>query len=134
MGVAKFQGKLTCDLKNYIKNLINFHSSSRKSKDLHFDQILLSKAYKYSDEKVQKSYVSWHWGVMHSLKKNWLLVSKMTWGIWWILMRAAASLKICNLMCCSIWWVISHGTEKRSKLWSKNDFLFEKWHEQFGEI
>ena len=25
--------------------------------------------------------------------------SKMTWGIWWILMRAVASLKICTLMC-----------------------------------
>ena len=128
-GVAKFKGKLTCGLKNDIRNLVNFHASSWKSENLHFDWIHLSKAYKYLDEKVQKSYVSWNWRVMQSLKKNWLLVSKMTWGIWWILMRAAASLKICNLMCCSIWWVISHGIEKRSKLWSKNDFLFEKWHE-----
>ena len=50
MVVAKFKGKLTCDLKNYIKNLISFHSSSRKSENLHFDQILLSKTYKYLDE------------------------------------------------------------------------------------
>ena len=35
---------------------------------------------------------------MQSLKKNWLLVPKMTWGIWWILMRAVASLKICTLL------------------------------------
>ena len=45
------------------------------------------------NEKLQKSYVSWHWRVMQSLKKNWLLVPKMTWGIWWIFMRAMTSLK-----------------------------------------
>ena len=36
---------------------------------------------------------------MQSLRKNWFLVPKITWGIWWILMRAVASLKICNLVC-----------------------------------
>ena len=43
-------------------------------KILHFDQILLSKAYKDLGEKVQKSYVLWRWRVMQGLKKNWLLV------------------------------------------------------------
>ena len=28
------------------------------------------------------SYDSWHRRMMHSLKKNWLVVSNMTWGIW----------------------------------------------------
>ena len=55
---AKFKGKLICGLKNDIRNLVNFHASSRKSENLHFDRILLSKAYKDLDEKVQKSYVS----------------------------------------------------------------------------
>ena len=66
---------------------------------LRFDGLLLSKAYKVLDEKVQKSYIPWDWIVMQSLKKNWLLVPKMIWGIWWILMRAVASLRICTLMC-----------------------------------
>ena len=57
-GVAKFKRKLTCDLKNYIMNLVNFHASGGKSENLHFDWIHLSKAYEYLDEKVQKSYVS----------------------------------------------------------------------------
>ena len=57
-GVAKFKGKLTCGLKNYIRNLVSFHASTRKSDNWHFDQIFLSKAYKNLDEKVQKSYVS----------------------------------------------------------------------------
>ena len=80
-GVAKFKWKLTCGLKNDIRSLVNFHASSWKFQNLHFDWIHLSEAYKYLDEKVQKSYVSWHWRVMLSLKKNWLLVPKMTWGI-----------------------------------------------------
>ena len=43
------------------------------------------KSYKVLAKKVQKSYLSWHWRVMQSLKKNWLVISNMTWGIWWIL-------------------------------------------------
>ena len=55
---AKFKGKLTRGLKNNIRNLVNFHVSNRKSGNLHFDGLLLSKAYKHLDEKVQKSYFS----------------------------------------------------------------------------
>ena len=57
-GDAKFKGKLTRGLKNDTKNLVNFHASSQKSVNLHFDWIVLSKAYKDLDEKIQKSYVS----------------------------------------------------------------------------
>ena len=49
---TKFKRKLTCGLKI---NLVNFYASSRKSENLHFDGLLLSKAYKYLDEKVKKS-------------------------------------------------------------------------------
>ena len=54
-GDAKFKGKLTCGLKNDLRNSVNFHSSSRKSGNLHFDGLFLSKAYKDLDEKVKKS-------------------------------------------------------------------------------
>ena len=57
-GDAKFKGKLTRVFKNDARNLIDFHASSRKSGNFHFDGLLLSKAYKDLDEKVQKSYVS----------------------------------------------------------------------------
>ena len=50
--------------------------ASWKSENLHFDWIHLSKAYKYLDEKDQKTYVSWHWSVMQSLKKKLTLGSK----------------------------------------------------------
>ena len=56
-GVAKFKGKLASCLKHDIRNFVDFHVSSRKSKNFNFDRILLSKAYKNLDEKVQKSYV-----------------------------------------------------------------------------
>ena len=65
-------------------NFANFHVTSQKSEILHFDGFLLSKSYKVSAKKVQKSYLSWHWRVMQSLKKNRLVVSNVTWGIWLI--------------------------------------------------
>ena len=56
-GDAKFKGKLTCGLKNNIRNLVNFHVSSQKSENLHFDVLLLSKVHKDLDEKAQERYV-----------------------------------------------------------------------------
>ena len=56
-GDSKFKGKLTCGLKKDIRNLVNSYANNRKSGNLHFDGLLLSKAYKKLDEKVQKSYV-----------------------------------------------------------------------------
>ena len=50
-GDAIFKEKLTDGLKNDIRNLVNFHASSHKSENLHFDWLVI-------DEKVQKSYVS----------------------------------------------------------------------------
>ena len=93
-GVPKFKRKLTCWLKNDRRSLVNFYASSWNSKNWYFDWIRLSKIDKYLD------YVSWNWRVTQSLKKNWLVVPKMTWGIWWILMRVVGSMEICTLMCC----------------------------------
>ena len=99
----KFTEKLcVMTMKNVEKtdmtNLVNFNASSGKFENLHFDVLLLSIAYKVSVEKVQKSYISWHWKVIQTLKKNSLFIWKKTWEIWWILTRAMKNLKICNLM------------------------------------
>ena len=53
-----FKERLIVGLKNGIRNLINFHASSRKSENLHFDGFVLSKAYRVLGEKVQNNYVS----------------------------------------------------------------------------
>ena len=42
-------------------------------------------------KKVQRSYLSWHWRFMQNLRKNWLVVWKMTWGIWQIFTSAHKS-------------------------------------------
>ena len=54
--MQNLKGKLTRGLKNDIRNLVSFPVSNRKSENLHFDGLLLSKTYKVLDEKVQKSY------------------------------------------------------------------------------
>ena len=37
--------------------------------------------------------MSWQWRMMKNLKRNWLVSSKLTWGIWQILIRALENLK-----------------------------------------
>ena len=58
-GYAIFKEKLAGGLKNNIRNSVNFPASSCKPENVHFDEPVLSKAYKGFDEKLQKSYVSW---------------------------------------------------------------------------
>ena len=58
MNDVKFEEKLFLGSENYMTNLVNFNASSGKSKNLHFDVLLLSIAYKVSAKKVQKSYLS----------------------------------------------------------------------------
>ena len=40
---AKFEEKLTCGLKNDIRNLVNFHPTTEKSENLQFDGLFLFK-------------------------------------------------------------------------------------------
>ena len=56
--------KLTDGLKSDIRNLVNFHASSRKSENLDFDWLVL-------DEKLKKSYVSWHSKLIHRKANSW---------------------------------------------------------------
>ena len=88
-------------------------------KKLHFDWILLCKVHNIWPKKVKRNYLSWHWRVMQTLNKNWLVVWrprkvernylswhwrvvqmlkkkqlllwKMTWEIWQIFTRAKVS-------------------------------------------
>ena len=66
--------------------------------NLHFDWFLLCKVFNVWPKKVQRIYLSWHWKVMQNLKKNWLVVWKMRWGVWQIFTIALESVKIANLM------------------------------------
>ena len=67
-------------------------------KNLCFNWLLVTKVYNVWATKVQRSYLSWHWRVMQNLKKNWLVVWKMTWEIWHIFTWAIESVKIETLI------------------------------------
>ena len=78
---ARFEEELTCQFKIDMRNLTNFNLSTWKwaftlkgyfwPKDIMFEL-----------KKVQRSYFWWHWRLMQNSKKNWLVLSKMTWRIW----------------------------------------------------
>ena len=60
-------------------------------KNSHFDRSLPWKVYNVWPKKVQRSYLLWHYRVMQNLKKSWLLVRKVTRGIWQIFTRVLES-------------------------------------------
>ena len=57
-GETNCKEKRSRNLENDKRNLVNFHASSQKSENFHFDGIRASKGYKVLDQKVQKSYMS----------------------------------------------------------------------------
>ena len=70
---------------------------------------------------------------------NWLVVWKMTWGIWQffsrtlkigILMRSFNS----KSMSIKFTGVICHDNEKLRKIWRGTDSLFQSWLEEFEEF
>ena len=59
-----------------------FHASSQKFENLHSDGFLLSKAYKVLDEKSAEELCLMTQKSDPIFEENWLLVPKMTLGIW----------------------------------------------------
>ena len=76
MSDSKFEEKRTFRSKNDMTNLVYFNMGSGKSENVHFNVLLLLIAYKVSAKKVQKGYLSWHWKVIQTLKKNSLFFEK----------------------------------------------------------
>ena len=119
--------------------------STQNSQNLNFDWFLLSKIYNVWSRKVPWSYLWWHWRLIQNLKKNWLAVGKVIWGIWHIFTRALEYLKNLNFnglflnKVYNIWAkknrrVMFHDTEECCKIWTKTDLWFGKWHEEFGKL
>ena len=82
---------------------------------------------------------------MQNLERNWLVVSKLTWGIWQIFTKQSKVSKIFNLM--GFFWAkyilfelkkyggdIFHDTEEWCKSWRKTDLWFKKWQEEFDKF
>ena len=95
---TKIEEELPFRFKIDMRSLANFDPSTRKSKKLLFNWLLWPKYIMFELKKVQRSYVWWHWILMQNLKENWLLLSKMTWGIWEIFTR---DLKVSKF---GLWW------------------------------
>ena len=110
--------------------------SSWKSGILHFDGLLLFKSCTVSAKKCQKSYLSWHWRVWQSLKKNWHVVSNMTKGIWWLPSNHSKVWKLLFVQSIKVWakkkkkekyrGVIFYDTEQWCKIWIILDLVVSK--------
>ena len=95
---AKFKEKLTCGFKFDMRNLVNFHPITKKSK---YFFLMCTFCPKYTRLEFQK-----YKGVIFHDTEHWckvwinpdLVVSKMAWGIGCIFIRALKSLKNCTLM------------------------------------
>ena len=90
---AKFGPKLICGLENDMGNFENFCQSTGQCQNWDFDGILLFKAENAWAKILQKIYVNWRWRMMQNLKRNWVVVSKLAWGISQILIRPLERLK-----------------------------------------
>ena len=100
---------------------------------------------KFELKKVQRSYIPWKLSVMYNLKKNWLVIWKMTRGIWKIFTRAYESLKFETLMACfclklnmydlkNYRRVMCHDNEDWCKNWIGTDLAVQNWHEEFDKF
>ena len=87
----------------------------------------------------------WQWRMMQNLKRNWLVISKLTWRIWWILTQALESLKSFhfNVLILSRYilfelnkyrGVIFHEAEEGYKIWGGIDSLFQNWQKEFDKF
>ena len=54
---AKLKRELTCHFKLDMRNLTNFDPSTRKSQNLHFNELFLMEVYNVQAKKVQRSYI-----------------------------------------------------------------------------
>ena len=91
---AKFEGKPTFVFKNDMRNSGNFYQSTWKSQNLDLDEILLNPKKKMYELKIYKVAICHDIEKkMQNWKRNWLAVSKLRWGLWWILTRALKNLK-----------------------------------------
>ena len=94
----QFEEELTCRFKIDVRNLMNFDSSTRKSQKFAPSWAAFDQSINVWAKKVRRSHSSWHWRMMLNLKRNWLVLPKMTWVIYQIFIRALKSLKIGTFM------------------------------------
>ena len=79
--LCKFWRKTDQWFEKDMRNLANFHQSTWKVSKLELWWDPFVQIRKGMNLNLQRSYVSWQWTIMRNLKRNWLFISKLTWGI-----------------------------------------------------
>ena len=100
-GNAKLKGKLTYSLKTHKRNLVNFHASSRKTENLHFDGLLLSKAYKEEWCRVWRKTEPWFqkWHKEYGEGEQWQLWKIEFWCATFVVSVLCLSPKMVEELC-----------------------------------
>ena len=79
--IQTLKKKRTFSLKNDMRNLVNFNANSGISENLYFDGLILSKVFNVWAKKNTEEFC----------REKWLMVSKMTQGVWWIFGQVVVS-------------------------------------------
>ena len=72
---------------------------------------------------MHKSYLSWHWRVIQTLKENWLFIWKMTSKNWWMLTRAVSDILWGSLGTSTFGNSSSDANDTQSRLPSRLAFI-----------
>ena len=91
---------------------------------------------------LQWSYVSWQWRMIQELKRNWLVVSKLTWTKQNLTRTLKKYIFFNWLLVIEVYFVWAtkvqrsyfHDTEELCKFWRKTDQCFDKRNEKFGKF
>ena len=113
------------------EDLANFHQRTWKCQNWDFDRILLYKTENPWAKNLQRIYVYWLKNMIQNLKRNWLVASKLTWGIWRILTRALETLKnlhfnglfvtkLYNIWAKKVQWTYLSWYWRLMQIWNKN--------------
>ena len=130
---ATLHRKLTCTFKNDMRSLGNFHQNTGKSKNWDFDGIFSSKVKYVWAKNWHGSFVSYQWKMKQNLKRNWVVSSKLTWGIWQISMGLFWT-KYIMFDLKKYRGVMFGSTEYWCNIWRKTDLCFHKWHKELWQI
>ena len=72
--------------------------------------------------------------MIQNLMRNWLVISKLTWEIWWILTQAPEHSFYILFELKRYRGVIFHETEEEYKTWRGINSSFQDWHKEFDKF
>ena len=129
---GKFEEKVTCALKNDMRNLVNFYQSTRKCQNWDFGPFIQSRkcvSLKFTEE----IYVMTMKNDTKIEKELTFVILKLAWAIWRILTQVLENLK--NFLFIWLLWrkyIMFELKKYRGLMFAS--IWFQKWHEEFGKF